>query len=81
MPEHLYDAIHVGAYCKEIPSPLLQQLKPGGNKTTHLGKMFVPAGNPQQILFIEKDKFGRVTIKPGFPVVYVPLTDKRKQLY
>ncbi|KAI8893264.1 L-isoaspartyl protein carboxyl methyltransferase [Globomyces pollinis-pini] len=68
-----YDAIHVGAYTKELPGPLVDQLKPGG-------AIFVPMGYPQQIFVVKKDMFGNLTPLPKIGVSYVPLTSKSYQL-
>ncbi|KAJ3371031.1 hypothetical protein HDU91_005722 [Kappamyces sp. JEL0680] len=68
-----YDAIHVGAWSKDIPQPLMDQLAPGGC-------MFIPTGVPQQICKVEKKPDGTVTKTPLMDVLYVPLTDKEEQL-
>jgi protein-L-isoaspartate O-methyltransferase len=52
---------------------LVKQLAPGG-------KMFIPAGSPQQIYHVEKDLNGVVSTKAAMGVRYVPLTSAQQQL-
>lgn len=71
-----YSAIHVGAAAKTIPEPLIEQLaKPG--------RMFIPVedsdGQGQDIWHIDKDEQGKITKQKQFGVMYVPLTDAKKQ--
>jgi protein-L-isoaspartate(D-aspartate) O-methyltransferase len=51
-----------------IPPPLIQQLKKGG-------KMVIPAGLPdaQQLMFVDKDDAGRVTMREVLPVQFSQL--------
>ncbi|KAI0676316.1 protein-L-isoaspartate O-methyltransferase [Trametes maxima] len=68
-----YDAIHVGAAAPTLPAALVEQL-------ARPGRMFIPVGTyTQQIIQVDKDADGRVTEKPLFDVMYVPLTDREKQ--
>jgi protein-L-isoaspartate(D-aspartate) O-methyltransferase len=67
-----FDAIIVTAAAKNIPSPLLEQLKVGG-------RMVIPVGSPfgaQQLLLVRKDPDGRVTTRKLLPVRFVPLTGR-----
>ena len=70
-PEHApFDAIIVTAAASHIPSPLIQQLAPGG-------RMIIPIGNPffvQQLMMIQKHSDGTVTSQHLLPVRFVPLT-------
>jgi protein-L-isoaspartate(D-aspartate) O-methyltransferase len=53
-----------------IPPPLIHQLKAGG-------KMVVPAGLPdaQQLVLVEKDRNGRVTMREILQVLFSQLED------
>lgn len=67
-----FDAIIVTAAAREIPRPLIEQLKPGG-------KMVIPVGPPwttQYLTLLEKDHEGRVKSRQLLPVAFVPLTGK-----
>jgi protein-L-isoaspartate(D-aspartate) O-methyltransferase len=72
-PEHApFDAIMVTAAPREVPQPLIDQLKPGG-------RLVVPVGGPgagQSLLLIEKQPDGRITRRNILAVRFVPLTDK-----
>jgi len=65
-----FDKVLVAAAPDLIPPPLLQQLKAGG-------KMVVPAGLPdaQQLMFVEKDGNGRVTMREILPVRFSQLEE------
>lgn len=66
-PEAPYDKIYVTASAPDIPTPLLDQLKPGG-------KMVIPIGNFTQYLYVvEKDETGRIEKKKWGAVRFVPL--------
>ena len=72
-PEHApFDAIMVTAAPREVPQPLIDQLKPGG-------RLVVPVGGQvagQSLLLMEKQADGRVTRRNILAVRFVPLTDK-----
>ena len=72
-PEHApFDAIMVTAAPREVPQPLIDQLKPGG-------RLIVPVGGQaagQSLLLIEKQPDGRITRRNILAVRFVPLTDK-----
>ena len=67
-----FDAIMVTAAPREVPQPLLDQLKPGG-------RLVVPVGGQsagQSLLLMEKQSDGTVTRRTVLAVRFVPLTDK-----
>lgn len=72
-PKGPFDAIHVGAAAREVPSELLNELAPEGI-------MFIPVGpewGPQSIIKITKDKKGNVVSRERlYDVAYVPLVDR-----
>ena len=72
-PEHApFDAIMVTAAPREVPQPLIEQLKPGG-------RLVVPVGGQatgQELLLIEKRPDGTVARRNILAVRFVPLTDK-----
>jgi protein-L-isoaspartate(D-aspartate) O-methyltransferase len=70
-PEHApYDAIIVTAAAPEIPSQLIEQLRPGGTLVMPVGGRYFG----QTLMVIRKDENGRVEAKQVLPVVFVPLT-------
>ncbi len=74
-PEHgPFDSIIVTAGASHIPSPLVDQLKPGG-------RMVIPVGGAsaaQNLMLIEKDQDGAVRTNPLLPVRFVPLTGENR---
>jgi protein-L-isoaspartate(D-aspartate) O-methyltransferase len=70
-PQHApYDAIIVTAAAEQVPSALLQQLKPGG-------RMVIPVGgwlDVQQLMLITKAHDGTLRREHIEPVRFVPLT-------
>jgi protein-L-isoaspartate(D-aspartate) O-methyltransferase len=67
-----FDAIMVTAAPREVPQPLIDQLKPGG-------KLVVPVGGQlagQMLLIVEKQPDGRVVRRNVLAVRFVPLMDK-----
>jgi protein-L-isoaspartate(D-aspartate) O-methyltransferase len=72
-PEHApFDSIMVTAAPREVPQPLIDQLKPGG-------RLVVPVGSQsggQSLLVIEKRPDGSTTRRNVLAVRFVPLTDK-----
>ena len=72
-PEHApFDSIMVTAAPREVPQPLIDQLRPGG-------RLVVPVGSQasgQSLLLIEKQADGTVTRRHVLAVRFVPLTDK-----
>jgi protein-L-isoaspartate(D-aspartate) O-methyltransferase len=72
-PEHApFDSIMVTAAPREVPQPLIDQLKPGG-------RLVVPVGGQlagQSLLLVEKRADGTITRRDVLAVRFVPLTDK-----
>jgi protein-L-isoaspartate(D-aspartate) O-methyltransferase len=70
-PEHApFDSIMVTAAPREVPQPLIDQLKPGG-------RLVVPVGGQasgQSLLLMEKRADGSVTRRHVLGVRFVPLT-------
>jgi protein-L-isoaspartate(D-aspartate) O-methyltransferase len=67
-----FDAIMVTAAPREVPQPLIDQLRPGG-------RLVVPVGGQaagQSLLLIKKQPDGRITRRNVLAVRVVPLTDK-----
>jgi len=65
-----YDGIIVTAAAKEIPQPLIEQLKPGA-------RLVIPVGEPymyQELMIVEKDEKGQLTEIRILGVSFVPLT-------
>jgi protein-L-isoaspartate(D-aspartate) O-methyltransferase len=63
-----FDKVIVTAAPDLVPPQLIDQLKPGG-------KMVIPAGlaDAQQLILVEKDSLGRVTMKEILPVRFSQL--------
>jgi len=71
-PEHApFDAIVVTAAPREVPAPLVEQLKPGGRLVVPIG---VQAAG-QSLLLVEKRSDGTVTRRNVLAVRFVPLVD------
>ena len=64
-----FDKIVVAAAPEQIPQPLIEQLKPGGRMVMPLG----PVGEKQQLVLINKDPYGEVTVENKLPVEFAPL--------
>jgi len=67
-----FDAIIVTAAPREVPQPLIDQLKPGG-------KLVVPVGGQvsvQSLLVLEKQRDGSITRREVLGVRFVPLVDQ-----
>jgi protein-L-isoaspartate(D-aspartate) O-methyltransferase len=65
-----FDKVIVTAAADLVPPPLIHQLKNGG-------KMVIPAGLPdaQQLVLVDKDGNGRVTMREILPVLFSQLED------
>ena len=74
-PEHApFDAIIVTAAARDVPSALLDHLRPGG-------RLVIPVGPPngdQELLLIIKDVVGETHRNTILPVAFVPLTSARR---
>jgi protein-L-isoaspartate(D-aspartate) O-methyltransferase len=69
-----FDAIMVTAAAPEVPTPLLEQLCPGG-------RMIIPVGWPhgiQKLVLIEKSQDGAMSRSVVLQVAFVPLTHPAK---
>jgi protein-L-isoaspartate(D-aspartate) O-methyltransferase len=64
-----FDVIIVAAAPDHVPSPLVEQLAPGGRLVIPVGKGF-----NQDLLLIEKDRQGHVHRRTIAPVLFVPMT-------
>ena len=67
-----FDAIMVTAAPREVPQPLVDQLKRGGRLVVPVGSH----GSGQSLLVIEKKPDGTVTRHTVLAVRFVPLTDR-----
>ncbi len=65
-----FDGIMVTAAAKEIPAPLLEQLKPGGRLVMPVGDQ----GETQWLTLVGKDAEGEIDRRVVLPVRFVPLT-------
>ncbi len=67
-----FDAILVTAAAREVPQPLIDQLRPGG-------RLVIPVGRSdfgQELLLLQKAEDGSVSRQEILPVAFVPLTGK-----
>ncbi len=70
-PEHApFDGIVVTCGAKQVPPPLVKQLKPGGRMVIPVG----PNQGVQDLLVVEKDEHGNVRERNVMAVRFVPLT-------
>ena len=70
-PEHApFDAIMVTAAGKDIPQPLIDQLKPGGRLVIPVGTEF----GVQTLVLVQKKADGEITRRDILGVRFVPLT-------
>ena len=73
-PEHApFDSIMVTAAARQVPQPLIDQLKPGG-------RLVIPVGaqsGVQTLYVIEKRADGSTTRRAVLAVQFVPLTDRK----
>jgi len=66
-----FDAIMLTAAPRDVPPPLIEQLKPGGRLIAPLGER----DGVQSLQVLTKGKDGRVTSRKVLAVRFVPLTD------
>ena len=72
-PEHApFDSIVVTAAARDVPKPLIDQLKPGGRLVIPLGTQF----GAQTLYVVEKRSDGQISKRAALAVRFVPLTDK-----
>lgn len=70
-PEHApFDAIMVTAAGRDIPQPLIDQLKPGGRLVIPVGSQY----GTQTLVLVEKKADGMLTRRDILAVRFVPLT-------
>jgi protein-L-isoaspartate(D-aspartate) O-methyltransferase len=73
-PEYApFDSIMVTAAARDVPQPLIDQLKPGG-------RLVIPVGSQlgaQTLYVIEKQADGAITRRAVLAVQFVPLTDRK----
>jgi protein-L-isoaspartate(D-aspartate) O-methyltransferase len=69
-----FDAIMVTAAAGKIPDPLVKQLKPGGRMVIPVDSSFLG----QDLLIVEKDENGKVSIEKTIPVRFVPLIEEEE---
>jgi protein-L-isoaspartate(D-aspartate) O-methyltransferase len=70
-----FDAIIGTAAAREIPTPLVEQLKTGG-------RMILPVGDRfglQDLILVTKDKQGQLHRRSVMPVLFVPMTGRVQQ--
>jgi protein-L-isoaspartate(D-aspartate) O-methyltransferase len=68
-----FDRIIVTAAAPTRPDKLVAQLAPGGRMVVPIGH----AGFTQTLTVIERDAEGTIREKPGLPVAFVPLVEKK----
>lgn len=64
-----FDVIIVKEAVREVPAPLLNQLKPGGRLVAPVG----PYDQPQMLKLVTKDSSGRIRQRDILPVRFSPL--------
>ena len=70
-PEYApYDAVIVTAAAPQIPSALIEQLKPGGSLVMPVGDHYFG----QELRLLTKNENGRLEQRCALPVAFVPLT-------
>ena len=70
-----FDSIIVTAAAREVPSPLVDQLKPGGKLVIPVGE----SGGAQTLYVIGKRADGKVERRPVLGVRFVPLTGEGRR--
>ena len=64
-----FDVIIIKEAVREVPAPLLNQLKPGGRLVAPVG----PLGDMQMLKLVTKDRVGRIRERNVLPVRFSPL--------
>ncbi len=73
-PEHApFDAVIITAAAKEIPEPLIEQLKVGGRLIMPVGAFF------QELVLLRKKADGKVEKSKLIPVRFVPMTGEAEK--
>ena len=70
-----FDAIIGTAAAREIPAPLVAQLKAGGRMILPVGDRFAL----QYLILVTKDEQGRLHRREVMPVLFVPMTGRAQQ--
>ncbi|EGV49973.1 protein-L-isoaspartate(D-aspartate) O-methyltransferase [Candidatus Endoriftia persephone] len=65
-----FDIILVTAAAVEVPPTLIEQLRPGGRMVLPVGERYAA----QELVLLEKDDQGAVSLSSLLPVAFVPLT-------
>ncbi len=75
-PEHApFDAIIVTAAAGHIPSPLVEQLRPGGRMVIPVGPVYAV----QNLILVTRDDSGEVRTEQLLPVRFVPMTGRAQE--
>ncbi|MFW6337657.1 MAG: protein-L-isoaspartate(D-aspartate) O-methyltransferase [Alkalispirochaetaceae bacterium] len=70
-----FDAIIVTAAPGHVPTPLVEQLEPGGRMIIPVGPVF----SVQTLILLQKDEDGSVRTKQLLPVRFVPMTGRAQE--
>ncbi len=68
-----FDKIIITAAPEKIPEPLINQLKPGGQLISPVGKTY------QELVLLTKHQDGEISTKKLLPVRFVPMTGKAEE--
>lgn len=75
-PEHSpFDAIIVTAAPGHVPTPLVEQLEPGGRMVIPVGPVF----SVQTLILLRKEQDGSVRTEQLLPVRFVPMTGRAQE--
>jgi protein-L-isoaspartate(D-aspartate) O-methyltransferase len=75
-PEHApFDAVIVTAAAGHIPSPLVEQLRPGGRMVIPVGPVYAV----QNLILVTRDDSGEVRTEQLLPVRFVPMTGRAQE--
>jgi protein-L-isoaspartate(D-aspartate) O-methyltransferase len=70
-----FDAIIVTAAPGHVPTPLVEQLEPGGRMIIPVGPVF----SVQTLILLEKEQDGSVRTRQLLPVRFVPMTGRAQE--